>query len=644
MSYRELRNEILRLNSLYRQGKPEVSDVEYDSLVEQLRAISPDDDFFKSGVAEKATDRMQKLPLPMFSLEKIKTFKEFLSWVTRMVKAGCENLVITPKYDGISLLVSELSQAAWTRGDGVQGQRSDAHFARMKNGESREPVFEYTWGEAICSRGDFEKVRGEYKNARNMVAGLFNSPMGANTEQIGAVTFVRYGLDSDENKSVQLTYMEKRYLYVTPYKLIKVKDILSYGEDSILDMLDTLYRLWKQTYQIDGLVIEVDESGVRRTLGRKPNGNPDYAVAFKREEWLQSYTTTVERVEWNISKDGCLCPVICVKPVEMESATVSRVTGYNAQYILENNIASGSTIDIIRSGDVIPKHIRTLGYSSEMCSKEFPTVCPCCGKPVQWDATHTELVCVNENCRQQVISRMVYFFRTMGCEGFDEPIVRRLYDAGMDSIQLVVASRSMAFMHILGENKGLAVYNEIWNKVLNTKNPVARLMTAYNVFGGVLAEKTAQSIIDGSEAVQYLLDIHEPIRDNDILADILALLRAELCSIPGVGAVTADTFITGMNKFLDMRCLYPYYTCTPKKILADNCMYVCMTGFRDKELENELIKQGHEVLSGVTAKCTVLVVADLNSTSSKMQKAQKMGIRIVDRKTFENEIYGKENK
>lgn len=68
-------------------------------------------------------------------------------------------------------------------------------------------------------------------------------------------------------------------------------------------------------------------------------------------------------------------------------------------------------------------------------------------------------------------------------------------------------------------------------------------------------------------------------------------------------------------------------------------MYVCMTGFRDKELENELIKQGHEVLSGVTAKCTVLVVADLNSTSSKMQKAQKMGIRIVDRKTFEDEIY-----
>lgn len=640
MSCVELRNEILRLNSLYRQGKPEVSDVEYDALVEQLRAMASDDEFFRSGVAEKATDRMQTLPLPMFSLEKIKTYKEFLSWVNRMDKAGCENLVITPKYDGISLLVSELSQAAWTRGDGVQGQRSDAHFARMKNGESREPVFEYTWGEAICSRGDFEKVRGEYKNARNMVAGLFNSPMGANTEQIGAVTFVRYGLDSDENKSVQLTYMEKRYLYVTPYKLIKVKDILSYGEDSILDMLDTLYRLWKQTYQIDGLVIEVDESGVRRTLGRKPNGNPDYAVAFKREEWLQSYTTIVERVEWNVSKDGCLCPVVCVKSVEMEGATVSRVTGYNAKYILDNNIASGSTIDIIRSGDVIPKHIRTLGYSSEMCLKEFPTVCPCCGKPVQWDATHTELVCVNENCRQQVISRMVYFFRTMGCEGFDEPIVRRLYDAGMDSIQLVVTSRSLAFMHVLGENKGLVVYNEIQKRVLHTKNSVARLMTAFNVFGGALAEKTAQNIIDGSEAVQYLLDVGEPIDDNDILA----VVREELCSISGVGEVTADTFIAGMDRFLGMKYMYPHYVYRPQRVLADDCMHVCMTGFRSKELEEELVRQGHEVLNGVTAKCTVLVVADLNSTSSKMQKAQKMGIRIVDRKTFENEIYGKENK
>lgn len=637
MSIIELRNEILRLNSLYRQGKPEVSDVEYDSLVEQLRAISPDDDFFRSGVAEKATDRMQKLPLPMFSLEKIKTFKEFLTWVDRMAMNGCKNLVITPKYDGISLLVGELSQAAWTRGDGVQGQRSDAHFARMKNGEVEQSVFEYTWGEAICSKKDFESVKGEYKNARNMVAGLFNSPMGANTEQIGVVTFVRYGIDSDENKSVQLDYLNAHYRYATPYRLIPIENVLMYNESDVLDMLDGLYREWKQGYQIDGLVIEANENDLRKKLGRKPNGNPDYAVAFKREEWLQSYTTTVEKVEWNVSKDGCLCPVVCVKPVEMEGATVSKVTGYNAKYILDNHIAGGSTIDIIRSGDVIPKHIRTLGYSTEICSQEFPAVCPCCGKPVQWDATHTELVCMNANCRQQVISRMVYFFRTMGCEGFDEPIVRRLYDAGMDSIRLVVASRSLAFMHALGENKGLAVYNEICNKVLNTKNPVARLMTAYNVFEGVLGEKTAQSIIDGSEAVQYLLrfGINQPMRDKDILA----VLREELCSISGVGAVTADTFITGMNKFLDMRCLYPYYTCTPKKILADNCMYVCMTGFRDKELENELIRQGHEVLSGVTAKCTVLVVADLNSMSSKMQKAQKMGIRIVDRKTFEDEIY-----
>ena len=156
------------------------------------------------------------------------------------------------------------------------------------------------------------------------------------------------------------------------------------------------------------------------------------------------------------------------------------------------------------------------------------------------------------------------------------------------------------------------------------------------MFEGVLAEKTAQSIIDGSEVVQYLLDINEPIRDKDILA----VVREELCSISGVGAVTADTFITGMDRFLDMRRQFPYYICTPKKNLADNCMYVCMTGFRDKALENELRKQGHEILNSVTAKCNVLVVADMNSTSSKMQKAQKMGIRIVDRKTFENEIYG----
>lgn len=635
MSCVALRNKILRLNSLYRQGKPEVSDTEYDSLVEQLRVISPDDKFFKSGVVEKATDRMQKLPVPMFSLEKIKTYRELKFWLCRMAEAGCKDIVITPKYDGISLVVNEMSKAVWTRGDGVQGQRSDSHFLKMKNGERGCDDFELTWGEAICSRTDFESVKGSYKNARNMVAGLFNSSMGANTEQIGAVTYVRYGLDSDEDKTVQLQYLKGRYDNVTNYAVMTIDSILSTSEEKFIDCLNGLYLQWKGLYQIDGLVLEVQECSVRKMLGRKPNGNPDYAVAFKREEWLNTYTTTVESIEWNVSKDGCLCPVIKVKPVEMESATISRVTGYNAQYVLTNHIAEDSTIDIIRSGDVIPKHIRTLGYSPEMCRLRFPKVCPSCGKILHWDTTHTELVCDNDDCRQKVIAQMVYFFRTMKCEGFDEPIVRKLYDIKISSIYRATTVDVGSFISVLGKNKGESVWQEIQNKVVHGENSVARLMTALNLFHGIIGEKTVQMIIDNCEAVEYLLETDTSIDD-----DIAGVLKEALLSISGVGENVADVFVWGLKEFIQMHVIYPYYIKRITQSLSENCMHVCMTGFRSKELETELVRQGHEVLDNVTSKCDVLVVADLNSTSSKMRKAQKAGIRVVDRQTFEREIYG----
>ena len=91
---------------------------------------------------------------------------------------------------------------------------------------------------------------------------------------------------------------------------------------------------------------------------------------------------------------------------------------------------------------------------------------------------------------------------------------------------------------------------------------------------------------------------------------------------------------------------YPYpftyiQTPEPTTVAATERLYVCMTGFRDAELEDALLRQGHEVLGGVTSRCNVLVVADMASTSSKMQKAQKLGIRIVDRKTFTDEILGR---
>ena len=119
VSCEELRNQLLAANAAYRSGESIMSDVEYDALVEKLRKLDPSDIFFNKGIVEAADDRMEELPVPMYSLEKIKEIKPLRKWLKKMLDAGACEVVAMPKFDGISLLTYDMDgDQAWTRGDG----------------------------------------------------------------------------------------------------------------------------------------------------------------------------------------------------------------------------------------------------------------------------------------------------------------------------------------------------------------------------------------------------------------------------------------------------------------------------------------------------------------------------------------------
>lgn len=644
----ELRSELYRLNDLYRKGTPEVSDLEYDALVEQLRKQNPQDEFFTKGVVEKANDRMEPLPLPMYSLEKVKTFAELKKWLKKMHDAGAQEVCITPKFDGISLLVDEKERHAWTRGDGVKGQRSDTHYSNIAAySRTAEGVkdLHYTWGEAIFTRNSFEETTNvlgcKYKNARNAVAGLFNSPEGTNPV-LENVSYIRYGSDLPMDKSTQLASLAMQGYDVSPNFGMYVEEIL---DDECAEDLekefDAWFNDWNSKWCCDGLVFEVNEYGVREKLGRLPNGNPAYAVAYKRPEWVPGYLTTVKDIEASISKDGVWCPVIVVEPVEMDGATVERVTGYNAQYIVENHIYPGAEIEITRAGGVIPKHIRTVkwdAYRFDLFFDNHMRICPCCGEYMTYDENGVNLVCPNERCSQRVISSIVYFFKTLGVEGFSEPTIRTLYKEGYDTLAKVLRVTLPNLQRIFGQVRGKNIFTAI-SKSIAEEQPLPRIMTALNCFKGVIAESVAEKII----AEVGDVDVYMHSRDYD------HAIR-ELARIEGVGETSAKAFINGWARYLRItRCVFhnfPYTVVLVNKKqpvrAADNQLVVCMTGFRDKELEKRLEEQGHRVVNGITKDCNVLVVADLASQSSKSRKAREKGIRIVDRETFNKEMgYGR---
>lgn len=626
-SIEELVKQIKGYYESYVVGMSQISDAEYDSLVDRLRELDPENELFKEAIpkTEISTDRMEMLPVPMFSLEKVKTVEELRKWAFEICQLkDTDTLIVTPKYDGISLLIDEWKPSAWTRGDGTEGQNSNKHFKAMMNGVKNYSSKFYTWGEAIFPINSFLKNKGKYKSARNCVAGLFNSPDA--DPMLQWVRYVRYGSSVESNKSDQLDFLASRFDHVTPYTAISVS-IFKNEDQVVRKLLDDLFRKEK-TYKCDGIVIEVNDIEKRRSLGRLPNMNPRYAIAYKDPEWSEREPTKVTGIEWNISKDGKSKPVLLIEPVDLCGATVSRASGYNAKYICDNHICEGANIVIARSGDVIPKHLETLCFSFEnyKAMMDDMMICPSCGEPLAWDYTNTELICSNSDCEQKKIAELVYFFDTLGAEEFGWPTIQKIYQAGYKTVKSILNLTIKELTSIEGIGQSLAeTLCSQFVKLRVSGIPLARLMTAYNVFKGLIAEKTCQKIFDGLDK-ESLLKVE----------DFTTVEIEKLTAIDGIGEITAEVFNNGvfLYSFLEDDGIRISYVAKEKVKAAENQMAVCFSGLRNKEWEEILISKGHKVASGVSKKTTHLVVKDKNSVSSKAKKSKELGIPILDETDF----------
>lgn len=615
--------QIKTYNSNYRAGTPLCTDEAYDKLVEELSVKFPKSELLKKGVIEsEPTTRKQRLPIPMFSLNKVKSLEEIKKWVKSKGLKDSDLVVITPKLDGISLVLNEETGDCFTRGDGEYGQESYKHFLLMRVSTSENN--EHTFGEAIMSKKNFEQYKDKFANPRNMVAGLFNHKTP--NKSLKDVHYIRYGSTAGGSKISQLLLLNKID------KNCKIDYISCFINKITEELLNELYSIWGEEYQIDGLVIEFNSSKIRNLLGREENMNPAYAVAYKNPEWSSSAVVKVTGITWQVSKQGKLKPVIQIEPTEIGGVTITNVTGYNAKYIFDNNIAYLSYIKIVRSGDVIPKHINTENFDLNQVTDLADELieCPCCGHITKWDETYTELVCTNSDCKDMKIAKLVHFFTTIGVEEFGEPSIKKLYDLGVETIPLFLNLHEDALSEV--EGWGYKSANKLLSQFKQLKEvgvPLARLLHSLSLGEGKIGEKTYQLILD-NKILGFL-----PINKHSIE------LLNHLISIDGVAEITAKEFI---NNMIEFRNLYEdnlpikiSNVQSPKQIPTGDKMSghkVCFTGFRDKELEKFVVDNGGEVVSGVSSKTTVLVVKDINSGSSKLVKANELGIMILERSGF----------
>jgi NAD-dependent DNA ligase len=596
----KLVNKITEANQLYRDGKPIMSDNEYDILIEELKSIDPDNDILNSiGFLVKDDDRKRKLSIPMFSMNKIKSMNDVDDWTRLKGISKSEYVIITPKFDGLSLCVNELNSEATTRGDGFHGQICDEHYALIQNHLNlEEDPFSFTYGEVMIPKKVFiEKFSSDFANPRNLVAGLLNSKTVS--ESLKDCQYIKYGAVCKRNFSTKqevINELNNGQASKVQYYICQLSDL---SEDLLID----LFHKFSTEYEIDGLIIELNDLKLQDKLGRETSSNnPVWARAFKHPSFEQSAETDVIGISWNISKQGLLKPILHITPVKLDGVTVSNVTGNNARFVKDLGLGVGAKVVVKRSGMVIPI------IADVITPVEFvqPTIE---GVEVDWNDAGIELITLTETDYQK-LKKIVAFFEILEADNVSEGVITQLWDAGYKTIKDVLNLKKEDLEKIdrFGKRKAEIVFNSIQKSVSGVQ--LSKLQHATGIFKGL-----------GSKKLVLLEDFKtKPTID-------------QVMSIEGFAEVSAKSYIDSYDTFFN------FIKDLPVKIVEkvqavkvgtdlEGKTFV-FTGLRRTDLESDIESRGGKIGSGVSKTTTYLVMKAIGSGSSKEKKAIDLGVEVI---------------
>jgi NAD-dependent DNA ligase len=596
-------------NIAYRTGNEIMSDKEYDSLLELLYSYDPENEIFsKVGIEVLDETRKSRLPIDMASMNKIKTIEDIHTWLRLKGINPNTEIVCTPKYDGLSLCHDEINTNTWTRGDGEFGQKSDEHYKLIKNHLSlKSDPFTYTYGEVIMPKQVFiDKYSTEFANPRNLVAGLLNSKEV--TEPLKDLQFIKYGAIPNEGfnfrtKSDILDILNTGQEVKVNYHLFIAKDITE-------DFLVELFKRWSTDYEIDGIILEVNDLNLQNSLGRETSSNnPCYARAFKHDSFEQKAEATVLGISWNISKHGLLKPVLHITPIKLDGVTVSNVTGNNAKFVKDMGLGIGAKVVVKRSGMVIPLIVEVL----ETVDFVMPVVD---GTEIEWNENGIELVTLTETDDQK-IRQNIAFFEILEADNVSEGIITQLWDAGYKTIEdiLNVTTDQLEKIDRFGKRKAQIVYNSIQKSVTDVQ--LSKLQHATGLFKGLGSKKLA------------LLEHFTTKPTVD-----------QVMEIEGFAEISAKVFVDNYDNF------FTFVGNLPVKIVEkvetvkvgtdlEGKSFV-FTGVRRKDLEEVIESRGGKVAGSVSKTTTYLVMKSKGSGSSKETKAISLGVVILTVEELEN--------
>jgi DNA 3'-phosphatase len=601
-----------------------IKDDIYDIIKDYVKTKYPKDKYFK----RIGADVKNKVVLPYYmgSLNKIKDSEEEIT--KYQAKYLGQQFRISDKLDGVSCMLVYTSGKIkmYTRGNGREGQDishlldyvNDIPPIRHGNeikifGLSNTEIA--VRGELIISKKNWEelgKMGKQGANPRNTVSGAINSDI-LNKDILSKIDFVAYslvypklidGIDKVKN-------MGFNTVYSIGARLLKLENL-----SNILER-----RRVESEYVIDGIVIE----DVSKYYEVEKGKNPDHAFAFKSIHTLEQVEVIVTKVEWNVSKDMYMKPIVMFNEIDLDGVKIKQATGFNGQYITKNVIGPGSRIIIIRSGNVIP-HIHNVLTLSANGKPSMPGIE---GEDYKWNETHVDIMMLNKNGdknRDFDIKNLIYFMKTASIENMGPGNISKIYDAGFDNIKKIANITKNDLLQINGFKEKTA--ENIINALTVLKDiDCLILMDASNIMGRGFSYKKLKLITDSFPSIL--------LHDKNNREKTLKLTVEDLLKVDGIAETSAKLFIDNLPKFYEF---YDNLGIKCKEKSSNNDIVIntnifgksfVFSGFRDKDLEEYIINMGGFIKTSISKNTDYLVVADLDENSSKADKARSIGVPLI---------------
>lgn len=640
----------------YSLDNPSVSDKEYDSKYDELKALEEETGYV---LPYSPTQRVGDVVLQGFnkythkarlwSLDKAQSFDEIKDWHNRNVKfvnemnSRGENLpelryVITKKFDGltINLTYNEdgILQTAATRGNGETGEEVTAQVKTIKEiplKTSSGDLFE-VHGEAIMTVEAFDKYNATaetpLKNLRNGAAGALRNLNVKETARRGLSAFF-YDVGYKEGQNFKtyeemLNFIKEKGLPMDEY--IRYATTLEEVEKYINEIKDMRFDL---NYDIDGVVIAIDDIRTRELMGYTIKF-PKWAIAYKFE--AQEATTKLLDVEWNVGRSGRVGPTAILEPVELAGVTVKRATLNNMDDIKRKGVMIGADVFIRRSNDVIPEIMGVVESSLENAIEiRVPETCPACGSHLVLDGAH--YFCENTlSCKPQMVKSIVHFAcrDAMNIEGFSEKTAEQLFEK--------LDIRSIADLYKLDYEKLLTLDKFGPKKAQNLLDAVERSKTPelyrfiYALGIPNVGVKTAKDLVNKFKSIDGLKSatFDELVSVQDV-GDIVAKCVLEFFHEEKVLDTIDELLKLGVNPSFEEQVIVES---------SFNGKTVVVTGtlqnYSRGEIKAKLESLGAKV-SGSVSKKTDYVIAG-EEAGSKLTKAQDLGVTILSEEEFEKMI------